>query len=100
MDKTRLSVAVLAVALAFSVGCKGTKDTALKGGAPPVAAKGVETDNRIVSDPPRLAPPTTGAPRVDSFTAEPARVERGSTITLRWATANADTVTIDQGVGN
>src|SRR3569623_707010 len=46
--------------------------------------------------PPKLA---QAAPRIDSFTAEPARFVRGQSITLRWATTNADTVTIDHGVG-
>jgi peptidoglycan-associated lipoprotein len=34
------------------------------------------------------------------FTAEPPRIERGQAITLRWATTDAPTVTIDQGVGS
>jgi peptidoglycan-associated lipoprotein len=58
-----------------------------------------------VTEGPKEAPPAPdrpkliGTPRIDSFTAEPARVERGQSITLRWATTNADTITLDQGIG-
>lgn len=81
-------VVLLAVTAA---GCK--KKTAVAAPPPPVD----------VQAPPPPPPPgpqlVTPAPRVDSFTAEPARIERGQSINLRWATTNADTVTIDQGVG-
>jgi peptidoglycan-associated lipoprotein len=34
------------------------------------------------------------------FTIEPGTIQRGQTATLRWAVQGADSVTIDQGVGN
>jgi len=81
----------LVVLAAFTIaGCK-KKATVAAPPPPPVAPKGGPS-----TPGPTLATP---APRVDSFTAEPARVERGQSITLRWATTNADTVTIDQNVG-
>jgi peptidoglycan-associated lipoprotein len=81
----------LVVLFAFTAaGCK--KKAVVAAPPPPVEVKPpAQPENRPV-----LA---QGAPRVDSFTAEPARIERGQSITLRWATTNADTVTIDQGVG-
>lgn len=47
---------------------------------------------------PPLAP-RVNTPRIDSFVAEPTRIERGQSITLRWATTESESVTIDQGVG-
>jgi peptidoglycan-associated lipoprotein len=76
-------------ALALSAACK--KKTAAV--APPPVA---EPPKAVVSvEPPKLQNP----PRIDSFTVEPSRIERGQTVTLRWATSNAETVTIDQGIG-
>lgn len=37
--------------------------------------------------------------RIISFTAEPASIKPGQTVTLRWATENPQAPTIDQGVG-
>jgi peptidoglycan-associated lipoprotein len=79
------------VLAAFTIA--GCKKKAVVAPPPPTAAKAPENP---AGPKPIL---TQGAPRVDSFTAEPARVERGQSITLRWATTNADTVTIDQNVG-
>jgi hypothetical protein len=42
--------------------------------------------------------PGTG-PRIVKFSAAPLNIAQGSTSTLLWAVDNADTVTIDQGVG-
>lgn len=39
------------------------------------------------------------APRINSFTVEPSRIDRGQNATLRWSAANATEVTIDQGIG-
>jgi peptidoglycan-associated lipoprotein len=76
--------------LAFTAACKKK--------VPPVAAAPpVQTP----AEPPKPIerPALVAVPRIDSFTAEPARVERGQSITLRWATTNADNVTLDQGIG-
>ena len=81
---------LLMSALLFSAACKKKVPPAPAAVAPPV-----------VDAPKQPERPTliSGAPRIDSFTAEPARVERGQSITLRWATTNADNVTLDQGIG-
>jgi peptidoglycan-associated lipoprotein len=36
---------------------------------------------------------------VDSFTAEPASIQRGQAATLRWSVSGAERISIDQGVG-
>jgi peptidoglycan-associated lipoprotein len=81
----------LVVLVAFTAA--GCKKKAAVAAPPPVSTP--------TTAPPPIDRPvlTQAAPRVDSFTAEPARVERGQSINLRWATTNADTVTIDQNVG-
>jgi peptidoglycan-associated lipoprotein len=96
MDRVRASVALIAVALMFGAACKN-KD---KGGPilPPVPASGGPASPAASTDGgPRLG---QRAPTIDSFTAEPARVSRGESITLRWSTNGADTVTLDQGIGS
>lgn len=45
-----------------------------------------------------VAAPNT--PVVTEFAAQPQAVQRGGSVTLRWATQNASTVDIDQGVGS
>ena len=40
------------------------------------------------------------APQIDSFTASQASITPGQTVTLSWQTTDADTVTIDNGLGN
>ena len=40
-----------------------------------------------------------GSPKISSFTATPARIDKGKSSTLRWSVTNADTLSIDQGVG-
>jgi len=57
----------------------------------------------------RVTPPTPAAsnpnpgggdrPVIASFTVEPASIEVGQSVTLRWSVSNATDVTIDQGVG-
>ena len=44
-------------------------------------------------------PPTSQRPTINSFTAEPSRIEKGQAATLRWAISNATDMTIDQGLG-
>lgn len=43
--------------------------------------------------------PAPGAPTIQQFTATPANINAGQTVTLTWSTTNATTVTIDNGVG-
>ncbi|MEO5922619.1 MAG: OmpA family protein [Bryobacteraceae bacterium] len=90
MNLKQAGLMILMSTLLFSAACKKKVPPA----PAPIAAEATATPPPI--DRPVL---TTGAPRIDSFTAEPARVERGQSITLRWATTNTDTVTLDQGIG-
>jgi hypothetical protein len=39
-------------------------------------------------------------PTINSFVADPVEVVSGGSVTLSWSTANADSLSIDQGVGN
>ena len=39
------------------------------------------------------------APKISSFTASPATINPGGRATLRWSVTNADTLSIDQGIG-
>jgi peptidoglycan-associated lipoprotein len=60
-----------------------------------------------VPPPPPPPPPTpttstptsTAGPVINSFTAEPSRVEAGQSSTLRWSISNATDMSIDHGVG-
>jgi uncharacterized protein len=45
------------------------------------------------------APSAQLEPVIESFTAEPQRIEPGQQVNLRWSVGNADTVTIDPGIG-
>jgi len=86
----RAELIILAGVLVFSAACKKKVPPA------PALAPTTEAPKSVVQiDRPALI----GVPAINSFTAEPARVERGQSITLRWSTSNADNVTIDQGVG-
>lgn len=70
------------ISLVFSVGCGGSD-------AGPQA--------------PTTTPPittTTPKPTITSFSATPARITSDQTTTLTWAVTGAQTVTIDNGVGN
>jgi peptidoglycan-associated lipoprotein len=50
--------------------------------------------------PPPPPPPPPAAPRITSFTAEPASIQRGESSTLRWeVTGQANNIAIDQGIG-
>ena len=87
MNIRTLSVAVFAATLLLATaGCKKKVAAA----APPPPAPVVETP------PP---PPKPQPPRIDTFSAEPASIERGQSSTLRWAVANATNMSIDQGLG-
>ncbi len=44
--------------------------------------------------------PAPDAPKCDSFTATPASINRGASSVLAWATTNATTVTINNGIGS
>ena len=89
MNQRTLSTAVFAVVLAMSVtACK--KKVAPPPPPPPAPAAKVE------APPP---PPSPAAARINSFTAEPASIQRGEAATLAWSVANATDIAIDNGVG-
>ncbi|MEP6961477.1 MAG: OmpA family protein [Acidobacteriota bacterium] len=82
----------LALMIVGAVACK--KKT------PPIAPPGPIATNNGEATPTGPGPELgTRTPQITSFTAEPARVERGQTVTLRWATTNATDVSLDQGLG-
>lgn len=88
MNTRTLSAAVFAATLFMATaGCK--KKVAATPPPPPV----VETPK------PPPPEPKPQAPRIATFSAEPASIERGQSSTLRWSVANATNMTIDQGVG-
>ncbi|MEO8099015.1 MAG: OmpA family protein [Acidobacteriota bacterium] len=92
MKRLGLSIG-LALMIVGAVACK--KKT------PPIAPPGPVAGG-IAGDPGPTGPaPILGDrnPQITSFTAEPARVERGQSVTLRWATTNATEVSLDQGLG-
>lgn len=45
------------------------------------------------------APPAPAKPGINSFTADPQRIERGQQSTLRWNVSNATNISINNGVG-
>jgi len=49
---------------------------------------------------PAPQPPPPAAPVISEFTAEPSSIERGQSSTLRWDVQNANSVSIDNGVGS
>ena len=77
------AVLLACMLLIFTAGCK--KKAAPPPPPPPAPA-------------PAPAPPPA-KPSIISFTAEPSRIERGQSSTLRWSVSNATDITIDQGVG-
>ena len=88
MNTRTLSAAVFAATLFIAAaGCKKKVAAA----PPPPPAPKVEA--------PPPPPPKPQPPRIDTFVAEPASIQRGQSSTLRWAVANATNMTIDQGVG-
>jgi peptidoglycan-associated lipoprotein len=87
MNMRTLSAAVFAATLLLAAaGCK--KKVAAAPPPPPV-----------VQPPPTPPAPKPLPPRIDTFAAEPASVERGQSSTLRWTVANATNMSIDQGIG-
>ena len=94
MNQRTLTAAVFGVMLMLSVaGCK-KKAPAAPAPPPPTAAAPAPAP----APPPPAAKPQ--AARIDSFTAEPASIDRGQQSTLRWAVANATNISIDQGLGS
>ncbi|MGH9648450.1 MAG: OmpA family protein, partial [Bryobacteraceae bacterium] len=88
MNGRTLSATVFAATLLLATaGCKKKVAAA----PPPPPAPKVEA--------PPPPPPKPQPPRIDTFTAEPASIERGQSSTLRWSVANATSMSIDQGVG-
>jgi arylsulfatase A-like enzyme len=65
--------------------------TNLSGGGAYAIYDGITLEDGALPPPP---PPTIG-----SFTASPATVDAGGSVTLSWSTTNADTLRIDQGIG-
>jgi peptidoglycan-associated lipoprotein len=45
-------------------------------------------------------PPPPPAPSINEFSAEPSSIERGQSSTLKWSVANAEQMSIDNGVGS
>jgi peptidoglycan-associated lipoprotein len=88
MNIRTLSAAVFAATLFLAAaGCK--KKVAAAPPPPPV----------VEAPPPPPPAPTPTPPRIDTFAAEPATLERGQSSTLRWTVANATNMSIDQGIG-
>jgi len=87
--KMRTLSAVVFAATLF-IAAAGCKKKVAPAPPPPPAPK---------AEAPPPPPPKPQAPRIDTFVAEPASIERGQSSTLRWSVANATNMTIDQGVG-
>ncbi len=88
MNSRTLSAAVFAATLLLATaGCKKKVAVAPPPPPPPVEA------------PPTPPAPKPQPPRIATFDAEPATIERGQSSTLRWSVANATSMSIDQGVG-
>jgi len=87
MNMRTLCAAVFTVVLLLSVTACKKKVAAAPPPPPPV----VET--------PPPPPPPAAAARINTFTVEPASIQRGQAATLGWSVANATDINIDQGVG-
>src|SRR5882724_4741845 len=91
IDPRTLGTTVITmVLLVASTGCHGKKSP-----TPTPAAPSSPTTRNI----PEPLPPSVGAARINSFTAEPRSIERGQSATLRWSIANATDMSLDQGLG-
>ena len=88
MNMRTLSAAVFTATLFMAAA--GCKKKVAPAPPPPPAPK---------AEAPPPPPPKPQAPRIDTFVAEPAAIQRGQASTLRWSVANATNMTIDQGVG-
>lgn len=84
MNIKKASVLTLAISLSFfAAGCRK------KVSVPPPPA------------PPKADPkPVVQRPVVKFFTAEPSSIERGQASVLKWEVTGAETISIDQGIGN
>ena len=78
-------IIVLCTILLISSGCK--KKTPPPPPPPPPPVKPVE------------APPAKPVSRIEYFQAEPSSIQRGQSATLRWNVMNAETITIEPGIG-
>ena len=87
MNMRTLCAAVFTVVLLLSVVACKKKVAAAPPPPPPPPAE--------IPKPPPPAP----AARINSFTAEPASIQRGQAATLAWSVANATDIAIDNGVG-
>jgi peptidoglycan-associated lipoprotein len=88
MNMRTLSAAVFGATLLLSAaGCKKKVAASAPPPPPPVT---------VTPEPPA---PKPQPPRIDTFAAEPATIERGQSATLRWSIASATNMAIDQGVG-
>lgn len=87
MNKRKAGAVLLTVLFLLSAGACKKKAPAPPPPPAPVAPK------------PEPPPPPPPKPTISSFTVEPSTIERGQSATLRWSTSNADTVSIDQGIG-
>jgi peptidoglycan-associated lipoprotein len=85
LHTSKFSAVMFVALLLFAAGCSPKKVAVAP--PPPPQPRG------------DVAPPTPGAPVVNSFTAEPSTIEPGQSSTLRWSTSNATDMTIDRGVG-
>ena len=100
---SKLIIFILIVVLILLVGA-GSFIFGKLGGSSTKTDKKVETSmNNNITPPP---PPTdtskvtcTGSPVISVFTATPDSVDVGSSANLNWEVANADSATIDQGIG-
>src|SRR5438132_8601886 len=83
-------IAAVGIALSLAMFAAGCKKKAPPPPPPPPPAPVTET----------AKPPAPSAPTVAQFTAEPTSIQRGQSSTLRWeVTGNANSVSIDQGIG-
>ena len=88
--------------LANSTASSGRVDGPVTAGDNEFVAEGLDSGGAIVAtDRVEVTgrPPTVQPPRIDSFTARPTSVDLGEQSRLRWATTNATSASIDQGIG-
>jgi len=88
MNLRTLSAVVFTVVLALSVSACSKK---VAPPAPPAVAK--------VEPPKPPPPPPPAAARINSFTGEPASIQRGQSANLSWSVANATDIEINNGIG-
>ncbi len=90
----QVSLLLMGAMVVLAAGCGRRQPTVAT--QPPEPPKPVEVAK---VEPPPPPPPKPSAPVIDSFTADPTRMERGQSATLRWAVRGATEVTVDQGLG-